>query len=82
LSTCECLLKLAMCEKETFLDFQNKWNYRQNKELKLQTGLTLMENAEGGEVLAVPKAEEERLLVDHHHLHVTRTVEVYVIEQR
>lgn len=41
----------------------------------MQTGLTLMENTEGGEVLAIPKAEEERLLVDHHHLHVTRTVE-------
>lgn len=45
--------------------------------MKLETGLTLMENAEGGEILSVPKAEEKGLLVDHHHLHVTRPVEVY-----
>ena len=41
-----------------------------------------MENAEGGKILPVPKAKEERLLVDHHHLHVARTVEVHMIKQR
>jgi hypothetical protein len=40
-----------------------------------------MENAEGREVLAVPEAEEEGLLVDHHHLHVTRPVNYSVIKQ-